>query len=45
MLRMVQEHYLNRMLGLLALMPPGMTAEILTASEKMSGVVMGFARN
>ena len=45
MLRMVQAHYLSRMLGLLALMPPGMTAEILTASEKMSGVVMGFSQN
>jgi hypothetical protein len=45
MLRMVQAHYLNRMVGLLALMPPNMTAEILGASEKMSGVVMGFVQN
>jgi hypothetical protein len=45
MLRMVQAHYLNRMLGLLALMPPDVTAEVLAAIEKMSGVVMGFSRN
>ena len=44
-LRMVQAHYLNRMLGLLALMPPEMTAKILAASEKMSGVVIGFSQN
>ena len=34
-LRMVQVHYLNRMLGLLALMPPDVTAEILGTSEKV----------
>ena len=43
--RIVQAHYLSRMLGLLALMPPGMATEILTASKKMSGVVMGFSQN
>jgi hypothetical protein len=42
---MVQAHYLNRMRGLLALMPPDMTIEILAASEKMSGAVMGFSHN
>jgi len=45
MLRMVQAHDLNRMAGLLALMPPDMTAEILGTSEKMSGGVMGFVQN
>ena len=44
-LRMVQAHYLNRMLGLLALMPPDMTAEVLRAGEKATGTVMGFTQN
>ena len=44
-LRMVRAHYLNRMLGLLALMPPKMTAATLAASEKMMGTVMGFTQN
>jgi hypothetical protein len=44
-LRMVQAHYLNRMLGLVALMPPKMTAATLAASEKMMGTVMGFTQN
>ena len=45
MLRMIQAHYLNRMFGLLALMPADMTAEVLRASERVAGTVMGFTQN
>jgi hypothetical protein len=31
--------------GLAAVLPADLTAEILSASEKMSGVVMGFSQN
>jgi hypothetical protein len=44
-LRMVRAHYVTRMRRLLATMPPGLTAQILSASEKTSGVVTGFSQN
>jgi hypothetical protein len=43
-LRMVQAHYVNRVRGLLALMPPDLNAEIL-ASAKVCGAVIGFSQN
>ncbi len=44
-LRMVQAHYSNRMLALLALMPVDVTTEVLAASEKTAGWVSGFTQN
>ena len=43
--RMIQAHYLNRLRGLLAAIPPDMSAEILSACEKTSGPVIGFTQN
>jgi len=45
MLRMVRAHYLNRMRSLFAVMPSDMTAEILAASDKLTGLVRGFTQN
>jgi hypothetical protein len=44
-LRMIQAHYLSRLRGLLAAVPPDMSAEILAACEKVSGLVIGFTLN
>ena len=45
LLRQVRALYTHRLRGLVAILPPEMTAEILAASEKMSGVVTGFSHN
>ena len=45
LLRQVRALYTHRLRGLVAIWPPELTAEILAASEKMSGVVMGFSQN
>ena len=45
LLRLVRALYTHRLRGLVAVLPPELTAEILAASERMSGVVMGFAPN
>ena len=45
LLRQVRALYTHRLRGLVAIWPPELTAEILAASEKMSGVVTGFSRN
>ena len=44
-LRQVRALYTHRLRGLVAIWPPELTAEILAASEKMSGVVTGFSHN
>jgi hypothetical protein len=43
--RMIQAHYLSRLRGLLAAVPPDMSAEILSACEKTVGPVIGFVQN
>ena len=43
--RLVKALYQHRLRDIVALAPADMTAEILVASEKMSGVVMGFSQN
>jgi len=43
--RMIQVHYLNRLRGLLAAVPPDMSAEILSACEKTIGPAIGFTQN
>ncbi len=43
--RMIQAHYLSRLRGLLAAVPPDMSAEILSACEKTVGPVIGFTQN
>ena len=45
LLRQVRALYTHRLRGLAAIWPPELTAEILAASEKMSGVVTGFSQN
>ena len=45
LLRLVRAFYTRRLRGLVAILPPELTAEILAASEKMSGVVTGFSHN
>jgi hypothetical protein len=45
LLRQVRALYTHRLRRLVAIWPPELTAEILAASEKMSGVVTGFSRN
>ena len=45
LLRLVRALYTHRLRGLVAIWPPELTAEILAANEKMSGVVTGFSRN
>ena len=45
LLRLVRALYTHRLRGLMAVLPPEMTAEMLAASEKMSGVVTGFSQN
>ncbi len=44
-LRMIQAHYMSRVRSLLANMPAEITHEILTASDKTSGAVIGFSQN
>ena len=44
-LRQVRALYTHRLRGLVATWPPELTAEILAANEKMSGVVTGFSPN
>ena len=43
--KMIQAHYLSRLCGLLAAVPPDMNVEILSACEKASGPVIGFTLN
>ena len=43
--RLVRALYTHRLRGLVAVWPHEMTAEILAASEGMSGVVIGLSRN
>ncbi len=43
--RMIQAHYLNRLRGLLAAVPPDVSAEVLSACEKTVGPVIGFTQN
>ena len=45
LLRLVRALYTHRLRGLVAILPPKLTAEILAASEKMSGIVTGFSHN
>ena len=45
LLRQMRALYTHRLRGLVAIWPPELTAEILAASEKMSGVVTGFSQN
>ena len=45
LLRQVRALYTHRLRGLVAIWPPELTAEILAASEKMSGVVTAFSPN
>ena len=45
LLRLVRALYTRRLRGLVAILPPELTAEILAASEKTSGVVTGFSPN
>ena len=45
LLRQVRALYTHRLRGLVAIWPPELTAEILAASEKMTGVVRGFTNN
>ena len=45
LLRLVRALYTHRLRGLVAIWPPELTAEILAASEKTSGIVTGFSHN
>ena len=45
LLRLVRALYTHRLRGLVAILPPKLTAEILAASEKTSGIVTGFSPN
>jgi hypothetical protein len=45
LLRMVRTLYSHRLRELVAVLPSDFTADILVASEKMLGVVRGFAQN
>ena len=45
LLRLVRALYTHRLRGLVAILPPELTAEILAASEKTSGIVTGFSHN
>jgi hypothetical protein len=45
LLRLVRALYSHRLRGLVAVLPSDLTAEILAASERMTGPVRGFADN
>jgi len=45
LLRQVRALYTHRLRRFVAILPPELTAEILAASEKTSGIVTGFSRN
>ena len=45
LLRMVKALYQHRLRGLVKALPAGVSAEILTASEKITGPVRGFTQN
>jgi hypothetical protein len=45
LLRLVQALYTSKLRRLVAVLLANLTAQILSASEKMSGVVIGFSQN
>ena len=45
LLRLARALYSHRLRGLVAVLPADVTAEILAASEKMTGLVRGFTQN